>query len=241
LNINYWVNLNEAVAGDAADAGAVALGEAQLGFLNETLARVAASPGQRAYILGHEPPKDTWLPGFYARFRVLLGLPASLSDEEAGAALLARYILVHLGSDGPGCADKFALLLLMLRKLYAFVRGDCLEDNADSLSNQEMLLSGHLLQALLKEKLEDYLAGVETSLRLGDAQAERGAARGAPAPSPAQAAKLAPAFFDPQDGAAWRRVLARQADPGRRLANFIATAKGMMKLANTARKSGSTK
>ena len=40
--------------------------------------------------------------------------------------------------------QKFDLLILMLRKLYAFVTGDILEDNADSLMNQEILVPGHL-------------------------------------------------------------------------------------------------
>ena len=73
LNVNYWVRLNDAVNSEGAvDAGAVALGEEQFAWLNATLARVAAIPGQRAYILAHEPPQETWLPGFYTRFRVLL-------------------------------------------------------------------------------------------------------------------------------------------------------------------------
>ncbi len=38
----------------------------------------------------------------------------------------------------------------MARKLFAFVRGECAAENADSPSNQEILLAGHLYQMVLK-------------------------------------------------------------------------------------------
>ena len=46
-----------------------------------------------------------------ARFRAVLDMPSSLSDEEAGKMLLDRFVLVHLGGDGAGCWDKFNLLV----------------------------------------------------------------------------------------------------------------------------------
>ena len=54
-------------------------------------------------------------------------------------------------------ATKFECLMHMLRKLYCFVQGGCGEDNADALSNQELLLPGHLLSAFVKEKLDEAL------------------------------------------------------------------------------------
>ena len=63
-----------------------------------------------------------------------------MSDEEVGFLLLKRCVLVHLED----CDDKFSLLLLMLRKLWSFASGECAADNADALSSQEILLSGHL-------------------------------------------------------------------------------------------------
>jgi hypothetical protein len=158
-----------------------------------------------------------------ARFRAVLDMPPGLTDEQAGKALLDRYVLVHLGTDGSGCWDKFNLLVLMLRKLYGFVRGDVAEDNADSLSNQELLLSGHLLQAALKEKLAEYLAGIETSLRIQDDTAARAAARGSSSGGGAGGRGGPPQPVDAHDVGAWRRVLARQPDPGRRIYNLIAT------------------
>lgn len=67
-----------------------------------------------------------------SRFRAVLDMPASLTDAEAGALLLRRYVLVHLTSD----AAKLEVLCLMLRKLYLFAQGAVVEDNSDSLNNQ---------------------------------------------------------------------------------------------------------
>jgi hypothetical protein len=60
------------------------------------------------------------------------GCSDSLTDADVGEMLLRRYLFIHLDNDG----DKFELLALMLRKLYAFVDGTVSEDNADSLMNQ---------------------------------------------------------------------------------------------------------
>jgi DNA-directed RNA polymerase I subunit RPA2 len=50
-----------------------------------------------------------------ARFRTVLDMPASLSDEQAGRHLLDRYILVHIHREA--LRDKFNLFIIMLRKL----------------------------------------------------------------------------------------------------------------------------
>lgn len=89
-----------------------------------------------------------------ARFRSVMDAVDGVSDRGVGQALLDGFVLVHLPPDAP--RDKFNLLVLMLRKLYAFVSGVVTEDNADSLVNQELLLSGHLLQVYLKEKLFEF-------------------------------------------------------------------------------------
>ena len=116
-----------------------------------------------------------------SRFRTVLDMPASLSDAKAGQTLLDRYVLVHVPTDGDEAAaarEKFEVLVLMLRKLYGFVRGDVLEDNADSLANQELLLSGHLIQMVLKEKLHEMLAGVQAAITTQDSLAQRVARNG---------------------------------------------------------------
>ena len=53
-----------------------------------------------------------------------------MSDVEAGAILLERYILVHLHSD-----EKFLLLLEMISKLYRLANDEIAPDNPDSLNN----------------------------------------------------------------------------------------------------------
>lgn len=94
-------------------------------------------------------------------FRVVLGEPASLSDVDVGRALLRRYVLVHLSHRGARSGDdKYMVLLLMLRKLYAFAAGRCSEDNVDALSHHELLLPGHIYLMLLKERIDDYLLGI---------------------------------------------------------------------------------
>jgi DNA-directed RNA polymerase I subunit RPA2 len=102
--------------------------------------------------------QDSALAFLGARFRAILDLPASIKDNEAGQILLDRYLLIHI--DNRATTDKFELLLMMLRKLYSFVKGEILEDNPDSLANQEILLPGHLMQMYLKEKLDDFLSGI---------------------------------------------------------------------------------
>jgi len=84
-------------------------------------------------------------------FRQELEVPEERSDLEAGEQLLEDCVFVHL--ERP--ADKMALLVLMVQKLYALVDGQCAEDNPDALTHHEVLLPGHLLAKVLRERLED--------------------------------------------------------------------------------------
>ncbi|XP_065876124.1 DNA-directed RNA polymerase I subunit 2 isoform X2 [Euphorbia lathyris] len=68
-------------------------------------------------------------------------------------AVLKDYIFVHLYNYD----DKFNLLIFMLQKLFSFVDQTSLQDNPDSLQNQEVLLPGHLITIYVKEKFEDWL------------------------------------------------------------------------------------
>jgi DNA-directed RNA polymerase I subunit RPA2 len=96
-----------------------------------------------------------------ARFRSVLRIIPTRSDEDVGRELVERYVCVHLAS----YADKQECLFHMTRKLYAFVQGKCRADNPDSFMNQELLLSGHLYTMFIKEKLEETLAGVVTQVQ----------------------------------------------------------------------------
>lgn len=95
-----------------------------------------------------------------SKFRVVLGVPETMSDADVGTEFLRKIVLVHLGNadvteqqDG----DKFRMLLFMIRKLYALVSGDCAVDNPDALQNQELLLGGFLYGQIIKERLDEFL------------------------------------------------------------------------------------
>ena len=49
-------------------------------------------------------------------------------------------------------------------KLYSFVAGECEADNLDAVSNQEVMLGGHLYGSLLAEKLYDTLIGAKSKM-----------------------------------------------------------------------------
>lgn len=103
------------------------------------------------------------------KFRIVLGVPDTMSHYDVGTEFLRRIVLVHLGNvevtehqDG----DKFKMLLFMIRKLYALVAGDCAVDNPDAIQNQEVLLGGFLYGMIVKERLDEFLATqVRASLR----------------------------------------------------------------------------
>ncbi|KAF2968065.1 hypothetical protein GQX73_g5481 [Xylaria multiplex] len=101
------------------------------------------------------------------KFRPVLGVPDALSNYEVGTEFLRRVVLVHLGNINvteEQDSDKFRLLLLMIRKLYALVAGDCAVDNPDAVQNQEILLGGFLYGQIIKERLDELIS---SGLRLG--------------------------------------------------------------------------
>ncbi|XP_012068704.1 DNA-directed RNA polymerase I subunit 2 isoform X1 [Jatropha curcas] len=75
------------------------------------------------------------------------------SFSNVAHAVLKDYVFVHLTNYD----DKFNLLIFMLQKLFSLVDKTSVEDNPDSLQNQEILLPGHLITIYLKEKLEEWL------------------------------------------------------------------------------------
>jgi len=95
------------------------------------------------------------------RFRPLLiralYLTERETDEDMGRALLRHFIFIHLDSD----ADKWNQMVLMMQKLYALVSGTIQPDSPDSLHCQEVLLPGHLMTMMVKEKLQDYVVGMK--------------------------------------------------------------------------------
>ena len=103
------------------------------------------------------------------KFRIVLGVPETMTDYEVGTEFLRRVILVHLGNvnvTDEQDNSKFQLLLFMIRKLYALVAGECAVDNPDAVQNQEILLGGFLYGQILKERLDEFLnVGFRTTLR----------------------------------------------------------------------------
>uniref|UniRef100_A0A8C9FMC1 DNA-directed RNA polymerase n=1 Tax=Pavo cristatus TaxID=9049 RepID=A0A8C9FMC1_PAVCR len=90
-------------------------------------------------------------------FRVKLNLPEWYSNEQAADFIFNKCICIHLTDR----TEKFYLLCMMTRKLYAFAKGECMEDNPDSLMNQEVLTAGQLFLMFLKERLENWLQSVK--------------------------------------------------------------------------------
>ena len=100
------------------------------------------------------------------KFRIVLGVPDTMTDYEVGTEFLRRIVLVHLGNvdvTPEQDSDKFRMLFFMIRKLYSLVAGECAIDNPDAIQNQEILLGGFLYGQILKERLDDFLS---TNLRL---------------------------------------------------------------------------
>uniref|UniRef100_A0A8C6WC10 DNA-directed RNA polymerase subunit beta n=1 Tax=Nannospalax galili TaxID=1026970 RepID=A0A8C6WC10_NANGA len=93
-------------------------------------------------------------------FRVKLSLPDWYPNEQAAEFLFNQCICIHLKSN----TEKFYLLCLMTRKLFALARGECMEDNPDSLVNQEVLTPGHFFLMFLKEKMENWLMSIKIAL-----------------------------------------------------------------------------
>ncbi|KAK0529859.1 hypothetical protein OC842_004106 [Tilletia horrida] len=135
-----------------------------------------------------------------SKFRVVMAAPDDASNREIGAMLIQRLVLVHL--DQP--RDKFNLLIFMMRKLYALVRGECCVDNPDSPQHQEILMPGFLYGSIIKERVDEYLAGVRAQI----ARDVRTKAKGVD-------------FFD---GKYITKSLSKvNSDIGARLNNFLAT------------------
>uniref|UniRef100_A0A8C3WA75 DNA-directed RNA polymerase n=1 Tax=Catagonus wagneri TaxID=51154 RepID=A0A8C3WA75_9CETA len=83
------------------------------------------------------------------RFRVKVNLPDWYPNEQAAEFLFNECICIHLKSN----TEKFYVLCLMTRKLFTLAKGECMEENPDSLVNQEVLTPGQLFLMFLKGSL----------------------------------------------------------------------------------------
>ncbi|WFD41469.1 DNA-directed RNA polymerase [Malassezia psittaci] len=92
------------------------------------------------------------------KFRVVMRSPEDWSNAQVGEDLINRLVLPHL--DMP--REKYRLMVFMIRKLYAFVAGECCADNPDSPQHQEVLMPGFLYGAIIRERLEEYLINIRS-------------------------------------------------------------------------------
>lgn len=95
------------------------------------------------------------------KFRIVFGASPDVSDIEVGKEVLKRIVLVHLDSS----ADKFRMLMFMIRKLYSLVAGECSPDNPDATQHQEVLLGGFLYGMIIKEKIDEYLQNIKLQIQ----------------------------------------------------------------------------
>jgi len=134
------------------------------------------------------------------KFRVVMRAPEDWSHAQVGEELINRLVLTHL--DMP--RDKYRLLVFMIRKLYAFVAGECCADNPDSPQHQEVLMPGFLYGAIIKERLDEYLINVRSVI--------------------ARDVRMHAKECDFFDARYVQRVLAKvNGDIGTRLSSFLAT------------------
>ncbi|XP_056147327.1 DNA-directed RNA polymerase I subunit RPA2 [Lampris incognitus] len=94
------------------------------------------------------------------RFRVKLFLPEWFTPEQCANFLLNECICIHLTSD----TEKFYLLCMMARKLFALAKLECMEENPDSIMCQEVLTPGQLYLMFLKEKMTLWLVSVKLAI-----------------------------------------------------------------------------
>ncbi|TFL05834.1 hypothetical protein BDV98DRAFT_560703 [Pterulicium gracile] len=133
------------------------------------------------------------------KFRIVTGQPEDMSNVEVGTWLINKVVLVHLQSP----REKFRMLLFMLRKLYSLVSSSCCADNPDSPQHQEVLLPGTLYAMILKEKMEEILNNIRSTIA---AEVRTGA------------------VVDFQDNKWFTKVLSRVSfDIGAKMSNFLAT------------------
>ncbi|KAF9760886.1 putative DNA-directed RNA polymerase I subunit RPA2, partial [Nosema granulosis] len=84
-----------------------------------------------------------------SKFKYISGTQSSV---EAGQILISSVILPHLRDN----QDKFDFLLASLKKLYAFIRKEIVEDDPDSPSSHELLTETQLFAIVFKERLEEF-------------------------------------------------------------------------------------
>ncbi|XP_059618200.1 DNA-directed RNA polymerase I subunit RPA2 [Phlebotomus argentipes] len=82
------------------------------------------------------------------------------TDRQVGQSLLKSTVLIHLKEN----KDKFHLICLMIKKLFQAVQDKVIAEGADSTMMHEILLGGHLVQKLMKDRLQSYLVSLRFNI-----------------------------------------------------------------------------
>ena len=96
------------------------------------------------------------------QFRVVLNdrLAPWETEEDAAIFILKYCLCIHLNSD----EDKFFNLVYQAQKLMALVQGQIMEESPDSPQFQEASVSGHIILAFIRERLENQLIMLKRKL-----------------------------------------------------------------------------
>ena len=78
-------------------------------------------------------------------------------SEEIGEYFLDECILIHCSNND----EKYNLIAIAIRKLYAFAQGQIKPDNLDALDNQEAMTPGHIIAAMIRLGLGKYLLSLK--------------------------------------------------------------------------------
>lgn len=80
-------------------------------------------------------------------------VPSWYTNLDIADYIIDRCVAIHL--DDP--KDKFNIICLMTKKLFALIQDKCVVEGVDSLMNHELILGGHLYLQLLKEKMSEWM------------------------------------------------------------------------------------
>lgn len=83
-----------------------------------------------------------------------------MSDIEVAQYLLKQTLLIHLTDN----KDKFHMICLMIQKLFQAAQDKVVAEGADSTMMHEVLLGGHLIQMMLKDRLQQYLITLQFNI-----------------------------------------------------------------------------
>ncbi|MEN2497411.1 MAG: DNA-directed RNA polymerase I subunit RPA2, partial [Marteilia pararefringens] len=83
------------------------------------------------------------------RFRHKTDCPEWFSNEKIGKYIIKNLIAIHLDNNN----DKLSFLAYVYHKLFRFANGHIEAENSDSISYQEVLTPGNMIQIVLKERL----------------------------------------------------------------------------------------